>query len=75
MPDDVDAHAAQQRLECYQRWSGDVPAGGGEAQVMAPKKVRAATVKKAAVAEPAARPTCPTCHMVLPMTGGCNYCD
>ena len=42
---------------------------------MAPKKVRAATVKKAAVAEPAPRPTCPTCHMELPMTGGCNYCD
>ena len=41
-PDDSDAHAAEQRLECYRRWAGDVPADGGEAQVMAPKKMRAA---------------------------------
>ena len=74
-PDDSDAHAAEQRLECYRRWAGDVPEGGGEAQVMAPKKTRAPSVKKAPVVEAAPRPTCPTCHMELPMTGGCNYCD
>ena len=75
VPDDADVHAAEQRLECYRRWASDVPEDGGSAQVMAPRKVRPATAKKAPVAEPAPTPTCPTCYMELPLTGGCNYCD
>ena len=77
-PDDADAHAANQRIECYRYFeAGDLPADGGSASLvpkLAASRERArARTRKAAIA---ARPinTCPTCQMAIPATGVCDNC-
>lgn len=39
-----------------------------------PKRVKAARPRKTVDAAPALR-VCPTCHMVLPASGVCDFCD
>ena len=84
-PDNPNAHAAKEQLECYRFFDAvGLPADGG---TVAPPKVvatrtttrRAATPKAPAAkrpTKPADRPPaiCPTCYMALPATGICDYC-
>jgi hypothetical protein len=73
-PDDLDQHAAEERLRCYQHFGAVMPSDGGRAQL--PPEVTARRRKAAKQAkEDAPKATCPTCNIVLPAMGHCYYCD
>ena len=71
-PDDVDLHAATERLECYRTFgAATLPLNGGQAQ-LEPRvaKARLRAHRKVTHSEPA--PLCSLCHERLPRTGICD---
>lgn len=74
-PDDVDMHAAIERLNCYRYFGAKLPEGGGKPTLT--KKVAAARAraKKQVAPALATRPSCPICHLMLPITGQCDNCS
>jgi hypothetical protein len=76
LTDDVDDHAAVQRLACYRHFqASDLPADGGSAALTSQLTARRARAKKVRLAE-APIDVCPTCHTQLPATKVCdNYCS
>jgi hypothetical protein len=74
-PDDLDLHAAEERLRCYEYFGAVMPADGGRPQL--PPEVTARRRKAAKAArEDAPKATCPKCNIVLPAMGShCYYCD
>jgi hypothetical protein len=72
---DGDDHAAAERLACYQHFGAtDLPADGGTPALTTKLTASRTRNRKAKIAErPVAQ--CPTCHMALPATGVCDYCD
>jgi hypothetical protein len=76
LTDDVDDHAAAQRLACYRYFeASDLPADGGSAALTAQLAARRARARKVRLAE-APIDVCPTCHTQLPATKVCdNYCS
>ena len=74
-PGDPDDHAARERLECHRFFqAADLPAGGGTAALTAKLAATRDRARKVRLSERTVA-TCPTCHMELPATGTCNYCD
>lgn len=73
-PEDPDVHAAGQRLLCHERFGATMPPDGGAPTLTA--KLTASR-ERSSRAKPMERATetCPTCHMQLPATKVCNYCD
>ncbi|MEI7859949.1 MAG: hypothetical protein WCI26_08965 [Acidimicrobiales bacterium] len=75
-PEDPDLHAAEVRLQCYRHFGATMPADGGKA-TLTPKvaAARARARKLATVAlKEESRPICPTCFLMLPVTGQCDNC-
>lgn len=73
--DDYDSHAADQRLACYRRFDAvGLPADGGFAELTPRQAGIRDRARKQRIAERVA-PQCPKCHMQLPATMRCNYCD
>lgn len=74
--DDVERRAAEDRLECYRRYAGDLPEDGGSPRLLAraprPGSTRSTAVKRAP--ERPAPAVCPTCFMQMPATGICDTC-
>jgi hypothetical protein len=72
--EDLDDHAARERLACYQHFQATgLPADGGKPALthqLAASRDR--TRKANSVQRPIA--TCPTCHTQLPATGVCDFC-
>ena len=72
IPEDLQPHAAESRLECYRFYGAELPPDGGRPTLT--RKVAAARNK---VRQPA--PTtaafCPIHHIQLPASGRCDYCD
>lgn len=61
--------AAADRLTCYRVYCDDVPADAK------PRMTDLFAEKHRNAAEPESPPrSCPTCHMVLPASGQCDYC-
>jgi hypothetical protein len=85
-PEYPNAHAAKERLECYQYFEAvGLPADGGTVEPPKPAPAaRTATKRVAAPRKTAAkRPTkpadlprtiCPNCFMALPRSGVCDNC-
>ncbi len=84
-PDNPNAHAAKERLECYRFFDAvGLPADGGTVAPPKPVTVRTTTKRAAAPRQTAAkRPTkpadrppeiCPTCFMAIPRSGVCDNC-
>jgi hypothetical protein len=83
-PENPNAHAAKERLECYRYFEAlGLPADGGT--VPTPQVTTAPRTRKTAAARPSAvkRPTkpadiprdiCPTCFMAIPRSGVCDNC-
>ena len=71
IPEDLELHAAQARLTCYQSFGADLPGDGGHPALTA--KVAAARSKKAKKTEviPA---LCPRCFIQVPVSGRCDNC-
>lgn len=71
VPDDLDWHAAEQRLACYRYFGAELPADGGRPSLtpqVANKRYRERS--KAPV-----RAVCPSCGLRLPASGRCDQCD
>jgi hypothetical protein len=73
-PDDLELHAAEERLRCYRHFGAVMPADGGRAQLTPEVTARRRKAAKQA-REDAPKATCPTCNIVLPAMGHCYYCD
>ena len=73
-PEDLDLHAAQERLKCYRHFGAVIPSDGGRPaltpQVASQRRAAARRSK-----EESPRPLCPKCHLVLPLTGQCDDCS
>lgn len=71
MPSDLDLHAAAERLKCYEHYGAQLPADGGSPQ-LTPQVLE----RRQRSSRPASehRSVCPTCHMVVPLSGECDYC-
>jgi hypothetical protein len=73
-PDDIEMHAAVERLRCYRHFGAVLPPGGGEPALtpqVAVLRARATGRARDAASGPA---PCPTCNLVLPVTGKCDTC-
>lgn len=74
-PADLDMHAAEERLRCYQYFGADLPLCGGTPVLtpqVAARRARAAAQAKVQAPE---RSYCPRCHIALPVSGICDYCS
>jgi hypothetical protein len=71
--DDVDDHAARERLACYLHFGATLPDEGGVAALT--PALAATRDRLLGAAKPQRQPTvCPTCNMAIPATGGCDNC-
>jgi hypothetical protein len=77
-PADLDARAAAERLNCYRYFgAAGLPADGGTPSLtpkVAAKRASLRIAPRRQVAEES-RPLCPSCHLMLPMSGQCDNCD
>jgi len=73
-PENLEAHAASERLKCYRAFGAKLPQDGGH-PTLTPQVARRlkSDREKAAAARP--RRTCETCHIQLPVTGECGNCS
>lgn len=74
LPDDLQMHAAEERLRCYQHFDADLPEGGGRATLTRQEEARR-TKARLSHSAPAKRAVCPTCFTQFPLTGICDACD
>ncbi|MBV9449982.1 MAG: hypothetical protein JO345_29240 [Streptosporangiaceae bacterium] len=74
-PEDLEMHAAPERLRCYQFFGAALPQGGGipalTPQVAARRAARAART----LPDLPSKPSCPSCYLTLPVTGVCDNCS
>jgi hypothetical protein len=74
-PADLEMHAAEERLRCYQHFGADLPPGGGAPALTPRVAARRAWLAAQAKPGPPATPSCPTCHIALPVSGVCDDCS
>lgn len=72
--DDLDDHAAKERLECYRYFGAAMPADGGKPS-LTPKARAKREYKRAEAKRDVQAVQCDGCHETLPMTGKCDNCD
>lgn len=72
IPDDLESHAAQARLNCYRFFGADLPADGGRPALTA--KVAAARNKRLKKVE-VVLGLCPRCFVQVPVSGRCDSCS
>lgn len=76
MPEDLDMHAAIERFRCYQQFGAELPADGGSPALTAQVAARRNRVRtQAANGREVHRAVCPSCHLLLPMSGQCDTCS
>lgn len=72
VPDDLDEHAASERLRCYEHFGATLPAGGGRPMLTAQLATRRSRRRPA---PPTRDVVCPSCFLRLPASGRCDTCD
>lgn len=72
VPTDLEMHAAEERLRCYQYFGADLPTDGGKATLTREVATRRSNARKNSPPQP--RPVCPNCFLQLPVTGVCDNC-
>ena len=72
VPEDLDLHAAAERLACYRYFGAEIPPDGGRPlltrQLAERRRARSST-------KALKRAVCPTCFIQLPASGLCDGCD
>jgi hypothetical protein len=74
-PWDLDMHAAQERLRCYQLCGAVLPRGGGKPALTSQVATRRAWAAERRRADVSSQRYCPTCNLTLPLSGNCEYCS
>lgn len=73
-PDDLDGHAALERLKCYRHFEApDLPPDGG-VPALTPRLTSRRRWHEQERARTAPRAVCPNCNLQLPLSGQCDYC-
>lgn len=73
-PADPDAHAAQERLDCYRFFGATLPADGGRPQL--PRQVARRRARERRETRPEVRRAlCPRCFIEVPPSGECGFCS
>lgn len=75
-PDDLELHAARERVRCYRHFGATDPGDGTEevfTSAVAARRARPAA-RRTTSPQPA-RAVCPKCFIQLPLSGGCGNCD
>ncbi len=73
LPDDLDTHAAEERLRCYQHFGADLPPGGGRPALTSQVAARRAWLARQSRPDAPAS-LCPSCNLTLPVSGICDNC-
>lgn len=76
-PEDLDMHAAEERFRCYEYFGALLPEDGGSpalTQQVAAARSRA-KLRSVKPLTDESRPICPTCFLMLPVTGQCDNCS
>jgi hypothetical protein len=74
IPDDLQMHAAQARLECYEFYGATIPRGGGRA-TLTKKVARVREVAAAKRRDEIPPVLCVNCNVQVPKSGRCDECD
>jgi hypothetical protein len=72
VPEDLDLHAATERLACYQYFGADLPPGGGKPTLT--RQLRSKQSRVPRQPERAARRQCPNCFIEVAASGVCGIC-
>jgi hypothetical protein len=70
-PEDLQMHAARERLLCHQFFGAVLPVGGGTPTLTPQVAARRRATSQRSESKPA---VCPSCHIALPATGQCDFC-
>src|SRR4051812_3378203 len=73
-PEDVEMHAAEERLKAHKQFGAKIPEDGGRPTLPPQVAQRRVTARRAAMAE-RSRAVCPTCWLEVPASGHCDRCD
>ena len=75
-PDDLDMHAAEEWLRCYRHFGAELaPDGGRPALTKQVAAARSRAIRRSATSlADESRPICPTCFLMLPVSGQCDNC-
>jgi hypothetical protein len=73
VPDDLEQHAANERLRCYRHFGAPMPPDGGRPQLTRQVAERREYARRQAPRTP--RPMCPNCFIELPLSGVCGMCE
>ena len=72
-PEQLDVHAAEQRLLCHRHFGTTLPPDGGQSALTA--QVQDRRNRPRATRQPVRRGVqCPTCSTEMPVTGTCDFC-
>jgi hypothetical protein len=74
VPEDLQQHAAQARLECYEFYGATLPRGGGRA-ALTKKVARVRDVAAAKRREEIPPVLCVICNVQVPKSGRCDECE
>jgi hypothetical protein len=74
VPEDLQLHAAQARLECYEFYGATMPRGGGR-PALTKKVARVRDVAAAKRREEIPPVLCVTCNVQVPKSGRCDECE
>ncbi len=74
VPDYLDMHAATERLNCHRFFGAQLPADGGT-PALTPQVARRRNRQKVQTGVQNNRPVCPTCYLMLPVSGQCDTCS
>jgi hypothetical protein len=74
LPEDLQLHAAQARLECYEFYGATIPRGGGRA-ALTKKVARVREVAAAKRREEIPPVLCAICNVQVPKSGRCDECE
>lgn len=73
LPGDLDMHAAEERLRCYQSFGASLPPGGGRPALTSQVAARRAWLARQSRADTPSS-LCPSCNLALPVSGVCDNC-
>ncbi|QYG95742.1 hypothetical protein HC251_24080 [Iamia sp. SCSIO 61187] len=73
LPDDLQTHAAEERLRCYRHFGATLPSDGGRPTLTRQEQARRERTRASSTASKK-KAVCPTCFTQLPLTGVCDAC-
>jgi hypothetical protein len=74
-PEDLDMHAAIERFNCHRHFGAELPPDGGSPALTPQVAATRNRLHRQTSPAESSRAICPTCHLMLPITGQCDMCS